>query len=242
MNFIKSCLLAVVISLLLAVQSFAAAQMPFVFGETITYDIKKMNITVGKATFVYKGEAKINGAKAHLIVFTARALNFFDEELIYFDPQTYYPLVIKRTLNLWGRKESIVETYDAKKGIVTIVKDVNGKVETLVIEKPGRLDNIYCFIYRYRHLGDFKQSSFLSLNLPTKDVELVLFDQREIKIGKQARQSFYMQSEPKQYRIWFETDQSRIPLRIDGAVGFGKTSLVLKRYQPRGQHKRIPSL
>ncbi len=218
--------------LLVSKLTIASVNMPFAVGETLNYDIKKMHVTVGTASFVYKGEVDLNGAKAHLMIFTANALNFLDEELIYFDPQTYYPIMVKRNLDLWGRKEAIVETYDPQSGVVHIEKTVKGKIEHFTIEKKGQLDNIYCFMYRYRHLGGFDLGSKLSLNLPTRDVVFQLKDRRDIKIQKKNLSSFYMQSNPKQYRIWFKSDQSKIPLRIDGAMGLGKTVLILKSYHP----------
>lgn len=234
MRLLKAICICFFMSLMFVAASFADKDVPFEIGETIEYDIVKMHMPVGQAKLVYHGSVDVDGIKAHLMVFTASALNFFDEELIYFDPKTYYPLIVKRNLNLWGRKEVIVETYDVNQGQVTIVKQVKGKEESRVIKSLEPLDNIYCFIYRYRHLGDFSIGDAMTLNLPTQTVKLNLVDQRVFKINKEERQSFYMQSDPKEFRLWFDAGQVRIPLRIDGALGFGKTALVLRAYHPQG--------
>lgn len=204
--------------------------VPFLRGEKISYDIRKFGIKAGEASLVFNGYVQINGMDAFKITFTAKAFNFFDEEKIYLDPKTFYPIIVERNLNIWGKKEHIIERYDAEKGIVNIVKDAGGKVYAKTIKKGRRIDNIYCFIYRYRNSGIFKPDEVLEILLPTKDVEFRLVKNTTFKMGDKEFNAYYLQSELKEYRIWFGRGPNKLPLRIDGAVGFGKASMIMKTY------------
>jgi len=217
--------------------SYGEATKPNAFKteEEIQYDIKKMGMTVGQATIAYSGLVDVQLGNDQVgqrivITFTAKAMNFYDREMIYLDPETYYPVTITRDLNLWGKKERITESYDQKKGYVKVTKVAQGKQTEKVIEKKEMLDNIYGFIYRYRREGTFEKGQTLKLNLPTKDVAILLVKTVEVEAADQTFEAYYMESVPKQYRIWFDQSSQKVPLRIDGAVGFGKTSLVLKGY------------
>ena len=203
---------------------------PFHKGETIEYDIKKFGIKVGEARIVFKGKDQINSREAVLIVFTSHAPRFYDEERIYLDPDTYYPIVVKRNLDIFGKKEVILEDYSPTEGMVRIIKQAGGKKTEQVIKKDKALDNIYGFIYRYRKEGRFKVGDTLKVYLPTKDIDINLVKQDRIKIAGKGYDTYFMQSIPAQYKIWFDSQADRIPLRIDGSVGLSKTSMVLRRY------------
>ena len=157
---------------------------------------------------------------------SAQGFNFFDEEKIYIDPKTFLPLRVDRDLNIFGKKEKITEFYDARRGEVRIVKKAGKKVTEQVLRKKGFLDNIYCFIYRYRAFGKFQIGDKFIMNLPTTDIFIQLFKKQKVKALGRTLDAFYMQSNPKKYRIWFDSGSGKFPLRIDGAVGFGNTSMI----------------
>ncbi len=46
-------------------------------------------------------------------------------------------------------------------------------------------------------------------------------------MGKQT-ETFLLQSDPQQYSVWFDATSKHLPVRIDGAAGFGKTVMVLR--------------
>lgn len=207
-----------------------ALSPPFPVGETIIYDIKKLKLTVGEATLVFNGMTEVNGQKALSITFTAAGFKFFDEEKIYIDPATFYPFVINRDLNIFGKKEKMVEFYDPQKGRVRIVKTAGGKTSERVIENGKRFDNIYGFIYRYRHSGRFAEDAEFHLHLPTHDVRFELVEKRKLQAADHEFDVFYLRSVPKKYKVWFDRGPGRIPVRIDGALGFGHTSMVLRSH------------
>src|SRR3990167_3482677 len=136
--------------------------LSFAPGEKILFSIKKMGLKVGEASLAFHGLTKLGEKEIFLIVFKATAMNFFDEEKIFVDPQTFYPIKVQRELNIWGKKEKITEEYFPEKGIVKITKNANGKTSEQTIKKRGTLDNIYSFIYRYRTQGQFRIGDALS--------------------------------------------------------------------------------
>jgi hypothetical protein len=201
-------------------------------GETITYDIKKFKVTMGEAQLVYNGLVKINNQSALSITVTATGFKFFDKEQIYLDPETFFPILIKRNLDIFGKKENIVEYYDVHKGKVRIVKRANGKTDQEVIEAGGRFDNIYGYIYRQRLLGRFIPHETFDLHLPTRDVQFKLMETKKIEVNDKDYKAFYIASEPKKYKMWFDSGPRKSPLKIDGVIGWGKMSMVIQDQGP----------
>ena len=206
--------------------AFAFEQMAK--GETVTYDIRKLGISVGEASLVYNGMVETNAQETLSITVTAHGFKFFDEEQIYLDPKTFYPVMIKRDLDIFGKKEKIVEHYDSKAGRVRIVKTAGGKTDQEVIEGGGRFDNIYGFIYRQRLTGRFTKGEAYDLHLPTSDVQLQFVEKKKVKLDKRVYEAYYIASVPKKYRVWFEDSPRRVPVKIDGAIGWGNMSMVIK--------------
>ncbi len=214
-------------------QALAAGQnglLPFKSGETIRYAIKSMGVKAGEATLSFKGEADYLGEKAYLIVFTASAVNFFDEEKIYAHRENFYPIAVERNLNIWGAKEKITEKYDQKKGILDITKLKNGRTTSERIKKSGMIDNIYCFLYRYRTKGELQIGDALAMRLPTKDVVLNLKKTTQLKTAGKVYDAYFMESQPPKYKIWFDSKGAKVPLRINGAVGINDTAMIMVEY------------
>ncbi len=214
-----------------ALATDAPGALPFRPGETIQYDIKKLKMRVGQASLTFHGLVSLEGQSAFLITFTSKGVKFFDEEKIYVDPRTFLPCRVERDLNIFGKKERIVEHYNAWEGTVRIVKTAKGKTSEQVIKRSVPLDNIYCFIFRYRVSGKFTPGETFQIHLPTKNVQFQAQGPRELQIGEKKISAHYLQSDPAQYRVWFDPGAHKVPLRIDGAVGFGKTAMIMVNYQ-----------
>jgi len=229
------------LGLMLALIFGSIGSMPFVvfakegteqfIGEKIVYTIKKFGITAGTATLTFVGPAEKDGKNFALIVFHADGMNFFDNENIFADPETLLPRIVVRDLNIFGKKEKITEDYVSQKGAVRITKIADGKTTEQILKKDGEVDNIYCFISRYRRDGNFETGDSLKINLPTTDVQIKMEQKTSLSADGQKIVAFFMQSDPAKYKIWFGTDNRNIPLRIDGAAGFGNTSMIMKEYQ-----------
>lgn len=214
--------------LLLALPVLAEEALPFAKGETIKYTIKKFGVS-GKATLTFLGQEKINNKDAYLIVFKADGFNFYDEEKIYVDMKTYAPISVIRDLNIFGKKEKITEDY--ADGKIKITKVAGGKTTEETIEKSGQVDNIYGAIYRYRQSGAFQIGDKMNLRLPTKDITLKLKKMDKVSSGKNKYNAFYMESDPSAYMVWLDTSPKRIPLRITGTAGMGKTNMIITDYK-----------
>jgi len=213
----------------------APEPLPFAKGETITYTIKKMGFKAGETILVFEGAVEVEKQAVYLIHSKADGANFFDEEKIYLDQKTFLPVRVERDVNVFGKKEKIVEHYDQKKYEVKIVKTAKGKTKEQVIKKDRPMENLYGFIYRYRKEGKFTIGDALQMNLPTADVKLKLVKKDKIKVGGVGRrpteqEAYYMESNPAKYKVWFDGTDRKVPLRIDGAVGFGSTSMTMKDY------------
>lgn len=209
-----------------------AAEAPFAPGEVVKYTIKKMGMKAGKAQVTFKGDVDLDGRKLKLIVFRSEGFNFWDEEKIYVDPESFLPVRVERDLNIFGKKEKIIEYYSPPNGKIRIVKTASGKTTEEILDKDKAVENIYGFIYRYRMQGDFAQGRSLNIMLPTKEVTIQVKKRQTIKAGGQTYEAYYMESDSKEYRLWFDASEHHIPLRIDGAVGFGKTAMVMEEYHP----------
>ena len=119
-------LLFLALGLALAPLNMAQAAGDFV-GETLNYRISKFGLKVAQASITYQGKVEVDGEELILVDFVATGLKFLDEEKIYLDPKTFFPVQIERNLNIFGSEERIVEHYEPAKGIVRIVKTVNGE-------------------------------------------------------------------------------------------------------------------
>ncbi len=199
--------------------------------ETIHYHIMQMGIKAGDADLAVVGKTSYKGKETFLITFKADGFNFLDEEKIYLDLQSFKPLFVERNLNVFGSKEQITEEYLTDKGEIKITKTAGGKQTEDVLKKSGVIDNIYGFIYRYRHSGSFQMGDEIDVNLPTKDLKIALVKKLKVQAAGKNYDSFYMQSKPPKYKIWFDTSDKKLPLRISGAVGIANTVMVMTDYK-----------
>lgn len=204
---------------------------PFPIAETITYTIKKFGVKVGEATLTLGGLEKVEARDLYRMTFTAKAPNFFDQEQIWVEPATLYPVLVKRNLNIFGKKEKIIEKYDLAKGEIKIRKEAGGKISEQIITDKRNVDNIYCFLYRFRMRGEAKKGSTFMVQLPTKNVRIDVRERTQLKIAKRSYEAIYLESNPREYKMWFDTSARMIPLRIDGAMGIASTSLVIEGYR-----------
>jgi hypothetical protein len=210
---------------LLVASSSASLAAPIKPGERITYKITKLGIKAGEATLIFSGPKVYRKTKTVLIIFVARAFNFFDEEHIYVDPKTYRPLFVERNLNIFGKKERILEEYlDGK------IRITKGK-EVQVIDKAGEIDNIYGFICRFRQEGEFKIDESIALKLPTKDVTIKVLKKDTIAAAKKKYETYYLESDSKEYKLWFDASEKKIPLRINGAVKMANADMIMTKYE-----------
>jgi len=199
--------------------------------ETIFFSIRQIGYD-GQASLKLAGPAKYRSHKTVLILFKANGTNFSDEEDIYVDPVTYRPRFVERnfSLGLFGRGH-ILEEYIPSKGQIIVTKTEGKRITRQVIKKDGDIDNIYGFIYRYRQKGSFKIGDVLNMNLPTKDLKIRLAEMAKLKIDDKTYDTYYMESQPARYKIWFEASKQKWPLRITGTIGMLKSVMTMTGYE-----------
>jgi len=170
--------------------------------------------------------------KTLLIVFKAHGTGYSDEEDIYVDPASYKPLFVERnfSLSVFGQGKTL-EDYVSTKGEINITKTDGDRVTHQVINQVGPVDNIYGFIYRYRKEGSFKTGDVLNMTLPTRDLKIQLVDRVKLRIGRKSYESYYMQSKPNRYKIWFDSSDKKLPLRITGTIGFINSVMTMTSYE-----------
>jgi len=217
------------VTLFLAFILSASAQ-----AETIYFSIRQMGFD-GEANLTLAGPTDYKNYKTVLIVFRANGANFSDQEDIYVDPVTYRPLFVERnfSLSVFGHGKTF-EDYVSSKGHILITKTDGNKVTQQVIDKVGPVDNIYGFIYRYRKEGSFKIGDVLDMSLPTRDLKIKLVKREEFKIGDKAYDSYFMESQPVRYKIWFDSSDNKLPLRITGTIGFINSVMTMTGYDDKG--------
>jgi len=217
-------------SLAMTLFLFSFILLPQLRAETIHYSIRQMGFD-GEATLSMVGPKDYKDHKTLLIVFKANGVNFSDEEDIYVDPSTYKPLFVERdfSLNVFGKGKTL-EEYLPSKGEILVTKTEGNRVSQQVIKKAGNVDNIYGFIFRYRKEGSFKMGDVLNMVLPTRDLKIKLVNRQEFKTGGKTYDSYYMQSQPTRYKIWFDSSEHKWPLQITGTIGFINSVMTMTGY------------
>ncbi len=199
--------------------------------ETIYYSIRQLGFD-GQASLTMVGPKDYKGLKTLLIEFKAHGKYYWDQENIYVDPTTYKPLFVERDYNLrgFGHGKNL-EEYISSQGEIIVTKTEGRRITRQVIKKAGAVDNIYGFIYRYRKEGSFKIGDVIDMNLPTKDLKIRLVNRSVFKIGNKSYDSYYMQSQPTRYKIWFDASEHKWPLRITGTIGFMNSVMTMTGYE-----------
>ncbi len=203
--------------------------------ETIFYSIRQMGFD-GDASLTLVGPKEYKGQHTLLILFKASGKNFADEEDIYVDPTTYKPMYVERNFSLrfYGHGKTL-EEYIPSKGQIIITKTDGNRVTQQIINKDGAVDNIYGFIFRYRKEGTFKIGDVVKMSLPTRDLKFQLVAREPLKIGEKSYDSFYMQSQPTRYKIWFDTSEHKWPLRITGTIGLLNSVMTMTGYEEKSE-------
>jgi hypothetical protein len=212
---------------------FCVFLSPDLRAETVYYSIRQMGFD-GQASLTMAGPKDHKGRKTVLIVFKVHGTNYWDEEDIYVDPSTYKPLFVERdfSLGIWGHGK-IVEEYRPEKGEILITKTEGKRTTRQMISKLVPVDNIYGFIYRYRKEGSFKKGDVLKMILPTKDLKIRLVSRAPLKIGDKTYDSYYMESQPARYKIWFDSSERKWPLRITGTIGLINSVMTMTGHEDK---------
>lgn len=199
---------------------------PFPVGEKLKYNIYSVGLKVGEAIITYLGEKEVNGAPVSCISVEAKAPGFYDVDKIYGDIENYAPIRVERDIKLFGNKVFITEAYNQVNNEVLITR-VSKETQVLKIESKEKISNIILLLYHFRYKNHYRIGDSLNFILPTKKLELIVDKQTEIKVSMGKFKAIFVKSKPPQFKVWFKSDTDSIPLRIQGAIGFGNTYLEL---------------
>lgn len=199
-------------------------------GETFVFRIDMGFLPVGKARLVFEGKTKLQGQDAYLIKFMTNTANFKDTETIYAQVDTFLPLRIERSINMWGVSSKIVEEYDQKEKYVKITKTELGKTSEQTISSDSPIQNVVCMIYYYRLANNIELGKTVAINLPLKKIDVEAKEIRRVKLPKGRFEAYILESVPGGYDFWFDTGPRKMPLKITGAITFGNAALVLSDF------------
>ncbi|MDP3142733.1 MAG: hypothetical protein Q8N14_02130, partial [Candidatus Omnitrophota bacterium] len=200
-------------------------------GEKIVYAVKMGPIRMGTATLSYFGKDKLGSKDVEIIEFKTTGLNFLDIEKIYAESKTFYPVRVERTLNIWGRKMDIVEDYDTQDNSWRLTRRENGKISQEVFKENSRAQNIISVVYFYRQLADLKMGESLEFNFSSVEVKLRIAKIVDFPLAGKVYKAYLLESVPAKYRVWLDSSEQRIPLRIDGSLlGFGSMAMIMREH------------
>ena len=134
--------------------------------------------------------------------------------------------------------EHIVEEYNQEENSVTITKrPVSGAETQQVIQSDSPLQHMVSLIYNFRSKKEFLPDELIDINLPLTKLQFKFTAARSVKVPKGRFEAYQVQSVPRKYNFWLSQDDGRIPLMIDGVVGFAKTRMMLVDYELHPQKK-----
>lgn len=213
------------------------AARSFQVGEQLTYEISWLNITAGTAVMAVSDAGTDGSRPLAKLVTTAQSrpviTKFFPvdnrvESIV--DPATLLPehLIFKRREG--KKKEDIEYVFHQKEGKVTALK--GGAAETLEMP-PGTQDVISCLYYARSTLS-FQPGTSLTMNVyhdkknrkldvQVEEIETVSGPWGEVETARvlvvMPFQGLFLNQ--GNIRVWFTTDDRRIPVRMKAKVIIG---------------------
>lgn len=238
-RFVLACLILGAIS---ASVSWVEAGEPsvtrhFQVGEQFTYDISWMNITAGTAVMAVSDAGASGDRSLFKLLTTARSrpviTTFFPvdnrvESIV--DSATLLPEHLNFRRREGKKKEDLEYTFHQKEGRVTVVK--GGKTEILEIP-PGTQDVISCLYYARSELS-LQPGSVMTMNVyhdkknrklevHVEEIETVSGPWGEVQTARvlvvMPFQGLFLNQ--GNIRVWFTTDDRRIPVRMKAKVVIG---------------------
>jgi hypothetical protein len=233
--FFVTCSLAIHETLL--AQGTPSGTRSFQIGERLTYEITWLNILAGTAVMEVAEGGVAGGRPLAKLVTTAQSgpmvtkfypVNNRVESLV--DPTTLQSDQMMFRRREGKRKNDFEYTFHHKEGTVTVIKD--GVTETLAIP-PGTLDIISC-LYHVRNTLPLTPGASIAMN--------VVHDKKNYKLNVRVEEvesieGSWGKSETARVlvimpfqgiflnqgniKVWFTTDDRKIPLRMKAKVIIG---------------------
>lgn len=222
--FFRSLLVISVIFVLTggATPSISPVRNVFLVGESIRFGAYSNGIKVGSGSLIYRGEEALGLSHVQHVEFEVSSFTVNDRENVYGSIDFSSPVLVNRNVGLFGRDEVITENYASDRKSVKISKKVNdAPAVTQELSSRGELNNVLLYIYKLRNDPHFKVGKSYKITLPTQAFELIVKDERNLRVPLGVFRTFYIESNPPKYKIWLKTDKARTPIRIQGFIGAG---------------------
>lgn len=190
--------------------------------EKIKFGVYSNGIKVGSGELIYQGQQKSDRGNVEHITLNISTFSLKDTENVYGTTDFSLPLKVERQIRLFGRDETILETYAQDKKSVLISKSVNGEFSaTQTIKSDEELGNVLLLIYKLRNDRDIKTGKIYKVVLPTQTFHLTVKEIRKIKVPLGTFNAYFIDSTPSKYKIWLSSGEDRLPVRIQGLAAAG---------------------
>lgn len=217
------CLLAALLYLFLSCGAPANSAEPV---ETIFYNISP----VGTSIYEDLGIVELRGKPARKVIFKTEVGGFNDTEIIYSDPDTWYPYRVERDIAMWLHKENIIEEYNLRENRGTITKFEKGKktAEYLLQAKGGPIHSAILLPFSLRSVSNLKIGWSCKIRLPD-EYKVTLCSIEEVTVPAGKFKAYHFTSVPEKFEIWISADSLRLPVKIKGVGGIPYALVMQKR-------------
>lgn len=213
----------IAVSLLLAFRAASSyAAEPFKKGETLTYEVKYKNVTIGRSVLEFRGEEMLRGRPVYRVNFLTNIPSFQDAETIYAGRNTFLPMEVDRTIKKKvGFNDEIKEIYDQSGHKVDISQKSKLRSRHFSIKRDSPINNAILLTYLYRTQTYFDKSERRKVTLPTVEFEVMYdgIETIETQLGEYKAYSFV--SDPPKFKLWLSADEKRTPLKIENPSTLG---------------------
>ena len=188
-------------------------------GESLQYDVFLGKVRVGEAVYQNRGIVDNEGQPRSLIIVDTRLVSFDDREEIYSDPETFLPMLVKRTVSRLLKQEQIEERYDQDAFVLNITRK-RFTVEHLTFKKDGPIQNSILLPYAVRDVPELALGWQITAHLPQRTYILTIAGIETVTVPAGTYETFHFTSVPAQLELWISTDKSRIPVKVIGSSFF----------------------
>ena len=203
---------------------------PFGKGEKIIYNVNLFGLKIGQSELLFVGTTLLNNKKVELIILSTNVNNLQDVEKIYVESSSFLPVRVERSVVFFGKKMNIIEEYDHQKNTLTLIKTEGRRTTKEIIKSQKPIQNIISLIFLFRKSKNFDIGQVVDVALPPINLEMKITGSVDFNAANTKYKAYLFESAPKRYRIWIDEGPKKIPLRLDGAVAFGNTAMVMRAY------------
>ena len=209
----------------------STTELPFSSGEKLVFFYSMGPLRIGTAELTFIGKTFFQEKEAFLIKFESQVGTFYDLEIIYAQPQTFYPIYVERSIKNIGLRTEIKEKYDQQNHKVEITKEGLLGKKTKVIEKKSPIHNALLLIYYCRSLltSELKVGYEFDIVLPIDEFKVTLSSIEKIKTPTGEQEVYLFESNPKKIKLWIANDERHTPLKMENLTAIGPSSIVFEK-------------